>query len=187
MRMHKISVNKARVRLDFKRADASGKGVEETTLSSPDRPRQEFLDALNAFRPFVRQLCGFTPKWMEEVNVTSVSISDQKGDRRGVVISSTRPVADANAPFVFSTPVLTSPADAAEDDEEGDTAEGSGIWLPGMDEALVELEAQAKRYLEGVREQGDLFEGGPEAHRGAPDEEEVEEEEEEEEPAGVDT
>lgn len=131
--------------------EQQGKGHHHHELTSEARPHPDFVAALQIFKPFVAQLIDAPPAYLEEARVVSVSVS-RKGDVRGVMIHATRPVSKATAPFNIHTP-----------HEPGDGA--VGVWLPGMEDALDELEAQAVAFINGKREQGDLFEQPVEAHR----------------------
>jgi hypothetical protein len=78
-------------------------------------------------------------------------------------------VADTNAPFAFTTPLMVEPS---EDDETN----GTLVWPEGLDEALTKLQAAASHYVQGDREQGDLFDG-PVAESGDDETAEMETEE----------
>lgn len=144
--------------------EQQGKGHHHHELTSEARPHPDFVAALQIFKPFVAQLIDAPPAYLEEARVVSVSVS-RKGDVRGVMIHATRPVSKATAPFNIHTPHVKELAGSEEEetDEPGDGA--VGVWLPGMEDALDELEAQAVAFINGKREQGDLFEQPVEAHR----------------------
>jgi hypothetical protein len=174
MHFSKIALNAKRVLIEYRGEGTNPKDQIATSHRSVQRPKQEFVDALAAMKAFAQRIVGTTAKWMEEVTVTAVHISEQRGGRRGVMISATRPVADTNAPFVFTTPIMVE----VSDDDESSGALG---WPAGLDDALAKLQAAASHYVQGDREQGDLFDG-PIAEV---EDEETSEEETEEEPAGV--
>jgi hypothetical protein len=174
MMFSKIALNSKRVLVEYRGEGTNPKDQIAMSHRSVQRPKQEFVDALTAMKAFVQRLVGTTTKWMEDVTVTAVHISEQRGGRRGVMISANRPVADTNAPFAFTTPIMT---------EVGDEDESSGAlgWPAGLDEALTKLQAAASHYVQGDREQGDLFDG-PIAEA---EDEEITEDETEEEHAGA--
>jgi hypothetical protein len=152
MRFSKIAMNSKRVLIEYRGEGTNPKDSIATTHTSIQKPKAEFTDALSAFKTFVQRLTGTTAKWMEDVTVTAVHLSEQRGGRRGLMISASRPVADTNAPFAFTTPIMT---------EVGDDDESSGTlgWPRGLDEAVTKLQAAASHYIAGDREQGDLFTG----------------------------
>lgn len=178
MMFSRIAMNSKRVAIDFRGQCQNPKDTSNTAFKSSQRPKQEFIDALDAFKPFVQKLLGFTPRWMHDVAVTAVHISEQPGDRRGVVLSLKRTIPDTNSPFNFSTPLLLE-----ESAESEDQSNGRLVWPEGFDEALTAIQREASKYIANERGQGDLFEGptvptgsGVDAH---------EAEVEEDEPAGV--
>jgi hypothetical protein len=122
MHFSKIAMNSKRVLIEYRGEATNPKDQVATSHRSIQKPLPEFVDALHAFKPFVQRLAGTTPKWMEDVSITAVHISEQRGGRRGVMISASRPVADTNAPFTFTTPIMT---------EVGDDDESSGALFEG--------------------------------------------------------
>jgi hypothetical protein len=154
MMFSRIAMNSKRVAIDYRGQHANQKDSSSTAFKSSQRPKQEFIDALDAFKPFVQKLLGFSPRWMSDVAVTAVHISEQPGDRRGVVISCKRTIPDTTAPFNFSTPLMIEQSAESEDESNGRL-----VWPEGFDEALTAIQAQASKYIANERGQGDLFEG----------------------------
>lgn len=145
--------------------EADGKAHHHHELTNEARPHPDFSSALQAFMPHVETLIDAPDGWLAEARVVSVSVS-RKGDVRGVTIHAVRPCSKSTAPLNLHTPhVKEAKLDAAEDDGEEPGDDAVGLWLPGMDEALDELERQAVLYINGKWEQGDLFEQPVEAHR----------------------
>jgi hypothetical protein len=177
MHFSKIAMNSKRVLIEYRGEPENKKDSVATVHTSRQKPLEEFFEAFTGFKPFVQRLVGTTAKWMDDVTITAVHISEQRGGRRGVMISGMRPVADTNAPFVFTTPIMTEVGD-------GDEVAGALGWPKGLDEALTKLQATATHYIAGQREQGDLFDSAT-ASADDDDQEEELEEEEEEEPVGA--
>lgn len=123
----------------------------ETSLTSEDRPHDGFTRALEALRPQVPKLIGAAKDYAEGVEVRSLAISYQKGDRRGFVITAVKPVEVANGPFNISTPLLLEP------DLDSD---GGGQASQDLMELFEELIEQARLFVSGRREQGELFSEG---------------------------
>lgn len=133
---------------------------------SEDRPHPSFAAALQAFKPFAAQLLDFADDYLAAARVVSVTVS-RKGAQRGATIHVVRPCSRATAPANFHTPHVKEQAAALDEDGEGEAPgdDAVGVWLPGMDEALDQLEREAVAFINGKREQGDLFEQPVEAHR----------------------
>lgn len=143
----------------------SEKTTHHHEVESEDRPHPDFVTALQSFKSFAAQLIDVKDEYLAEARVTSVSVR-RKGDSRGVVISLVRPCSKTTAPLNIHTPHVkeqVTTSDEEDGDEPGDDA--VGVWLPGMDDALTALEEQAIKYVQGMREQGSLFEQPVGAHR----------------------
>ena len=119
----------------------------EGALRSYDQPLQEFTDAMQALVPHVVKLLELPEKYGESMRVSGVSISYTKEDRKGAVITCLKQVAGANAPLVLNTPYLP----------EMDLDDPNPSMPTDMLAAIEALEAQAARYVDGEREQRDLF------------------------------
>lgn len=177
----KIRVTDKVVELEWTTPDPSGEGETKHELTCKHEAHADLVAALQAFRPHVQQLLEVTKRWAQTVTVTSLSISKDKNGRRGLVVTGTRPVADASSPFVIHTPHLAESVQEADESDENDSPtlfSGKGVWLEGMAEALETAEQEATAYIDGKRAQGDLFEQPVEAHG-------AEAEEPEGEPVGV--
>lgn len=153
------------VTLKFTTEDNDTKGTHHHEVIGEARPHPDFTAALQAFKPFAAQLLDLDDSYLATARVVSVSVS-RKGDARGATIHLTRPCSKTTAPFNIHTPHVKELVDTGADEDEGAEPENPvGVWLPGMDEALDELEREAVAYVNGKREQGDLFEQPAEAHR----------------------
>ena len=128
--------------------------VIESKMVSRDRPAQELIDALQAFRDRALDMAGLPkdPDWREGVQVTGVSVSYEEDGRRGLVVTMQRPSAYTNAPLVLNMP-------HAREELIGDDQEIAGA-LPGeMSRMIDRLAKAAQAYVQGHRAQGDMLAG----------------------------
>lgn len=146
MRFTKIQWDKKRVTLRWQ--THSGADTEDHELVSEDQPAPPFVAALDKFRAFVQEVCGFGPDWIgDNFRIRAVSLSENKDGARQLVMHGEKQVAKAKAPFFFTTPMLT---------EITGELTGTGFFLAGMDEAIVALEKTATEYKAGMRMQRQL-------------------------------
>ena len=121
-------------------------------LTSKDAPSPEFRDAMYGVVVPVLRLLDLPEDYGEGMGFRSLSISSKADDRRGFVVSCTKPIAATNAPFNISTPYV------AEVSEEEETGEMRGVPDDLM-EAIAEILKYAERFAKGFeRETRDLFE-----------------------------
>lgn len=151
MRFTKIKFNGFQVQLTWIEKKGSS-GEVESTLKSYERPDPELGNAMRAFVPIVFDLLDLLRgDWEVDFLVTGLSINEEDDGRKGLVITCLKKLEKANAPLVLNTPHLREPVE----DEE---FERTGYFTDGMLEALERAEKAARGYVEGKREQGDLFE-----------------------------
>lgn len=149
MRFSKIKSAKQGVELQWE--TVSGAVKTSTDLQSPDEPRKEFTDAMQAFVPFVMDLLDLPDSWREGLEITTLSISEEKKEsRRGLIVTCVRRVDKANDRTVLiNTPYMR---------ERFDEDKGEKGYLSAKDMLhLEEAEAEAQRYLGGERAQPTLF------------------------------
>ena len=79
------------------------KGVEHIKFTCDDEPTPDFDEALQALRPLIGDITELDPDYLSHAVVKSITFSE-KSDKKGVVITATRPVEDSNAPFNIATP-----------------------------------------------------------------------------------
>lgn len=146
MKYRKIKFNGTEVHIERMVKSASAHDERTDTLKSFDAPRPEFNDAMQAFAPSVRRLLELPGDY--DLRVTGLSISYQaESERRGLVITCQKKLADANAPLVFNTPHLP----------EKDIDDPNPSWPQEWYDLLDDLCEQATAYVDGKREQQDLF------------------------------
>ncbi|MEK9505196.1 hypothetical protein [Gaopeijia maritima] len=152
MKFTKIKYNPKEPKVTI-RWEESRKGGAETLrhgIDSKDRPEPAFIDALEAFIPEVCRLLDLPADYGKGMAVRGVSINHEEDLRRGLVITLLKGLLDANAPLIINTPHL----------RESD-GEDSGVFASAaMIKRLDNLERMAQRYIDGHREQSDLFLGG---------------------------
>lgn len=119
----------------------------ESTLTSHELPRPEFVAALNALTAWVVQCCELPSTYAEDMSVVGVTLS--LGEHGGCVVTALRKVRGASSPVVINTPHVPSVP----------TSDGGPALPPTVNALLIQLEAEADRFWTGERAQADLFEG----------------------------
>jgi hypothetical protein len=151
MRFTKISVTKKAVTLARETRGANG-DVEVTELESPERPLSAFVDALQAFKPYVRALLPFTvtDEQSEKMTITTLSLSEDKNHLRGLIVTAIMPVEKAyNKPLVLNMPLVR---------EGGENPSAEAFVLTDEVLDLIKLaEEEATSYANGERVQGEMF------------------------------
>ena len=132
-------------------SDTTLKGTVESTLKAGESqpPAPAFLRALDAFVPEVCELLELPPRYRERMRCQGVSLSTSDSGARGLVVTCLKEIGGANGPVVLNTPHL--PLEAG--DEVAPTVP------PAMVRLLDELETAAEAFVQGEREQRDLFAG----------------------------
>jgi hypothetical protein len=126
------------------------KGTDLThTLTSTEPPAPEMRKALDKFDSFVEELLEVPSIWMDSLTVTGLSINEEEDGRQGLIITSQKKLAGANAPLVINTPHLREPTKLGE--------EGPGFFIDGMSEATTTAEEAAENFVKGKRAQRSLF------------------------------
>lgn len=147
-RVTKVKYDGRRVRVEYEipREDEP----DEFVLVCNARPAREFLEALAALRDHVAEICELEVEYMATAEVRGVSYSYAGPDQAmGATITALKTLETARSPLVLNTPHLAS-APMSETDE-------APLLSPGAIEALEDLATEALRYVDGHREQADLF------------------------------
>lgn len=147
LRFTKIKYDGSKVRLEYEKVRKDG-DPDEFVLHSSDKPDPAFDAALQALAVDVVTICELIPSDTERLKVRGVTLT-HTNDILGVVVTALKTLNTSNAPMVINTPHL--PSESYSDNEDEPTTP-TGMW-----ERLVVLEAEALRYLNGERAQGDLF------------------------------
>lgn len=120
------------------------------SIESKLEPVAAFPNAMAAFVPMVITMLKLPPEWLSGLSVTGVSLSEDKDERRGVVLTARRPIEQANqAPLILNTPYLKEPLEAKEEN-------AVGYWPSGMAEAIEAAETAARKFLGGERAQTEM-------------------------------
>ena len=153
MQLRKVGVKDGEITIVWEdRPLAKSDTTVSHQLTSKDAPSPEFRDAMDGVVVPVLRLLELPEDYGEGMRFRSLSISSKVDDRRGFVVSCTKPIAATNAPFNISTPHV---AEASEDEETG---EARGVPEDLM-EAIAEILSYAERFSKGFeRENRDLFE-----------------------------
>ena len=143
----KYAAKDGKVTLEWSESKLGDKTTIEQRLVSTERPAPGFPKALDAFKRYALDLLELPAMYGAGLAVSGVSITTQEDGRVGFVATCTKALAGSDAPAVFNTPYLAEPGD------------GGGAALGSRDLQLLHgLEAAADRFLEGDREQAELFE-----------------------------
>lgn len=131
-----------------------GGDIESVEFESPEKPLGELPDSLQQFAKYVGDLIDAPDQWDGEMVVTSLSISETKDGRRGLIVTATRKIEKAsNRVLVINTPLMNERGENTSD-------EASGIFDDDVLEMIAHAEACAARYHAGAREaQMDAFKG----------------------------
>jgi hypothetical protein len=108
VKITKVSITSKGVRLAILKEDGKG-GEEERAFKCRNSPLGVFTDAMQGLKPFVQKILkGAVAVEDEKLRITTVSLSETKDGRRGVVISGVVQVPGAHGnPLVLNTPLVT--------------------------------------------------------------------------------
>lgn len=121
------------------------------SLTSFDRPHPDFVKGLEAFLDPVLELLELRDAYRVGMKVTGLAINYEDGDGRcGLVVTCLKELDEARSPLVLNTPHLR---EWTNEDEEG-----PGFMSTELEGRLDRMQGLARDYLNGIREQGDLFE-----------------------------
>jgi hypothetical protein len=149
-RVTKVSFDGKRVKVLYEIPRVGSEDPDECALVCNDRPAPEFLVALEALRPHVAAICQLPPPYCEPMAIRGASYGYGGKDAvMGATITSLKKLTTANSPLVLNTPYLAS--EPMSETDEAPTLSASAV------RALDELARQGLRYVNGEREQGDLF------------------------------
>lgn len=133
-----------------KQTASKAEELQTHNVECPERPRPKFDKALQAFVPFLLEIIGAPGEWIENTEVTGISLNKEEDRRRGIVITAKRKCPYGNAPIAINTPHLRESLDDAKET-------GPNFLLPGMAGAIDRMCSEAEAYLAGDRAQGELF------------------------------
>jgi hypothetical protein len=125
--------------------DRANEDSVESTLTSHELPRPEFITALNALSAWVVRCCELPIDYADGMTVVGVTLS--LGEYGGCVVTALRKVSGASSPVVINTPHVPSEP----------TSDGGHSLPASVQTLLTELEAEADRFWNGQRAQATLF------------------------------
>ncbi len=123
----------------------NGADRENGDFTCKDKPTQEFIDAMQALAQVGASKLHPVTVPPECFTVTTVSLSESKGGKLGVIISGSCVVESGG--FGLNTPRLHQPS------TDGEEEVGPGTLTPDQWEKVAECARQAHLYLEGERTQ----------------------------------
>lgn len=142
MRFTKIKFDGQKVRLEYEVTRPRGGDPDEFAYASNDRPRPEFVAALQALVVDVCSICEFPASEAPKFTVRGVSLG-YTDDVLGACITALRALMTADTPLCINSPFLP---------ETPRSSDPSGYRLPvGTVRRLRGLLTEAERYLEGER------------------------------------
>jgi len=140
--------------------DKENEKVDEFDFKSKDKALPEFYNALQGLTEHACRICEFPREYDKNVTVISVKFSytelkDTKEIVMGATITLRKDLKDSNSPLIVNTPHKPSEFyDGKKDESPQDPAL---LLSAECVEALKVLQAEAIRYIDGERDQMDLF------------------------------
>ncbi|MDZ7711738.1 MAG: hypothetical protein U5L06_00795 [Rhodovibrio sp.] len=126
--------------------------TRETKLKCTDTPRNSFSEVFQGFKPLAGRLLELPESWLDEASVIGVSINHESDERRGLVVTLQRSVESANSPVTLNTPHVREQLPGDDDNQP---------WMDGdLVEQIEQMDREAQAYVNGDRQQGDMFAGG---------------------------
>lgn len=122
-------------------------GIDEYDLVCHDNPLPSFLKAIEALAPHVCTLCEFPARDAAKIIPTGITCRG-KDDSILALITAKKPVKKGNRVFNIATPILPMHEDA--DNPAADHME------PAEAKAIEKVIAEAERYVDGERAQGQI-------------------------------
>jgi hypothetical protein len=151
MKITKVSITSKGIRLAILKEDGKG-GEEERAFKCRNSPLGAFTDAMQGLKPFVQKILkGAVTVADDKLRITTVSLSETKDGRRGVVISGVVAVPGAHGnPLALNTPLITDLADGVQ--AKADTVAIDDT----VDELIDALLGEAEKYYKGQRGQVEM-------------------------------
>lgn len=130
-------------------SEGEGRWDRSERLTSRDAPHPDLKLALQALKPLALEICELDTQYGQKMRVQSVSWSYDKDGFRGAVVTCLRELRGVPSPLVINTPSLS----------ERETDEVEPTMPRAMSNALDALEQEAEKFVNGYREQADMFAG----------------------------
>jgi len=148
--IRKVAFDGKTVDVEFRETRGADGADELTTrFRCPDEPHPDFIEALNALRSHVSEICGFCPCWHDAMQVTTVSLSGScEPSHLSASITIHKSIPGAAGHLVVTTPRIA----------ERPSCETDAALPEGCGDAIRALISEAEGYMKGKRAQGGLFE-----------------------------
>ena len=155
-RFRKIKYDGTNVVLQYEEGDNF---QNEYSLKCDERPRPEMAIVFNDLREEVRLLCELPPDYINRLEVRSVSLN-YGGDNQtmGATITARMKLEYSNAPLNLNTPNKPEEPYNTDCEYDDETYEKMCLRSECVDK-LYQLIDEANYYVDGQREQGNLFDG----------------------------
>jgi len=138
------------IQYETKRQVGEDEEVTLTTLTSKDKPRPEFDQALHRLIPHVIDICELPKPYKQGMEISGVSYSYGGDDETmGATITALKTLAATNAPLVLNTPHKPS-APYSEGADKSNCLTGEAV------EHLEGVIIEAEKFINGDRAQGEL-------------------------------
>lgn len=122
-------------------------GADSVSREFHDNPRKSFYKAIEGLVPHVCTLCELPEKDAKKITATGITVT-AKGDNNLALIVAQKKIKKAGRVFNISTPLLPMYPDA--ENKSADHMEDA------ESRAIEKVVAEAKKYLLGDREQGQI-------------------------------
>lgn len=154
-RFRKIKItSEGKIHLQWQVKRKSG-SFDDHSLESVDSAMPEFYKTMESLREHVAELCEFPNDDINLINVKSVSFSyGGENEIPGAVITASKTLLKSNAPLNINTPHKSFESYSMDESQESDP---KAVHTDDCIEILTELQTHAIEYIQGKRQQQDLF------------------------------
>jgi hypothetical protein len=149
MKIRKIAFSSdGTILIDFDQPNPSNRSETDIlSLKTKDAPRPEFKKALDGLLVHVLHILELSDKYGESMKMTGVSLS-VKGDVTYAILKAKKLLTYSNSPFNIITPKKPTSA--------GEESAGDDLLTDECVKSLDLLIEEAKRFIRGERQQGEL-------------------------------
>lgn len=149
IRIRKIKLAE-KVKIEYEVLECD-KVKEEYSLTSIDKPLPSFAEAMQVLARSVVEICELPDEDINHITVSGVSFSCG-GEKQvmGAVITAQKKLKKTDAPLNLNTPHKT-------EEPYGETGSASQLLDDETVDKLYTVIKEAMRYIEGERQQGELF------------------------------
>ena len=144
MELRKLKLGKSGVTLvSVTREGEEGETTIEHHIHSPHAPHPDLVEAMAGLLQPAMAFLQLPASYHADLSVSSVHVSAQKDEQRGLVVNLTKKLKGSSRPLNLSTPLLV--------ETEDDGGDWQDLW-----DGLARIEAEAQAYVTGKRAQGEL-------------------------------